>query len=348
MNLPPHGRSIYYGLSGQVYYHLRNYQKNGDEVSFKALRQFDEIAIKVDTPFGYNIPLVDASNQKVTGSFFLGPLGEAFIRILVRSELGSEEIINSEPFQTFNRIVKNTTRKHDVLLGKAGQLIACSLLRDKLGKRCPSDVFSIGDNLNDQLFNKVRRIGKLRVEVSIPNYSFAHGWAGLLYSLLMWSNNHTLDYLNEALESFIISGIKTKEEFWMPSSGIIRVSQLSWCNGSAGYIFLFLLAYAKTRLKKYLSIAQLCGNFMIAKSDLIPRDISLCCGVSGELISLLQLSKSLDDDRFYHFCLNQLAPQLKNTQTMILPNSLFLGQVGSETVQLEMDSWEQMRFPFIQ
>jgi serine/threonine-protein kinase len=76
-----------------------------------------------------------------------------------------------------------------------------------------------------------------------------------------------------------------------------RAPWAGWCNGSAGYVFLWTLAYQMTGAEPFLRLAQ--GAAWDSWEAAGPSGGSLCCGWAGRAYALLNLYKCTGDGAWW-------------------------------------------------
>lgn len=187
----------------------------------------------------------------------------------------------------------------DLTLGRSGTLLVSSLLLELSHGGALSDRTSLlefGSETFQDVWQKVNRLPPMRECPEITYLGIAHGWAGILYATLCWCRSSGAELprsLEERLQElarcgesvglgsrwpWVISTAKRERENFMPG----------WCNGSAGYVFIWTAAYRTLRDKRYLELAEKAAWNVWESRDSINN---LCCGLAGQAYALLNLYK---------------------------------------------------------
>src|SRR5262249_8074165 len=150
-------------------------------------------------------------------------------------------------------------------------------------------------------------IGPIQDGTHIPFLGIAHGWAGMLYATLLWCHSARRalpDAVEERLRQLtacgepIGRGIRWQVKLRRHTRGLQNNYMSGWCNGSAGYVFLWTLAYRTFHDEAYLTLAEKAA--WNAWEEAIASD-SLCCGLSGGAYGLMNLYRHTGDRRWlYH------------------------------------------------
>jgi eukaryotic-like serine/threonine-protein kinase len=184
----------------------------------------------------------------------------------------------------------------------------------------------------------------------VDYFGIAHGWAGLLYATLLWSDtskrNLPVNFMKR-VEELQHSAILNDDSLRWTVSGSDKSFLTGWCNGSAGHIFLWSLLYQHFKVEKYLRIAMQAANHIILHAE---NNISnLCCGYAGEAYSFLNLyyltkeKKYLDEaKKCEQKIMNQISlPPLRS-------NSLYKGDIGLAVLLSETGKPEFAQMPLFE
>ncbi|HEX9942428.1 MAG TPA: lanthionine synthetase LanC family protein [Thermoanaerobaculia bacterium] len=242
----------------------------------------------------------------------------------------------------------------DLTLGRSGALLAASLLLDARGSfEVPAftRLTARGDELLAGLWEDLDAlppVGEGRLSLGI-----AHGWAGLLYASLQWCRaagrplparlEERLAELGECARPWD-RGLRWKWQDAGPGAGIS--SMPGWCNGSAGYVFLFTLAHRLLRDPKYHALAQgAAWNAWEAPGD----DASLCCGLAGRAYALLNFHRHGGGPEWL-----ARARELANRAAVTVergseaPHSLYKGTLGVAVLAADLARPEDAAMPFFE
>lgn len=228
----------------------------------------------------------------------------------------------------------------DLTLGRSGTLLACSLLldiaeSDEMGAF--GAVSALGERTVQGVWERINALAPIQEQQEIEYLGIAHGWAGILYATLRWHRaaasplprnvSERLRQLAECAETWANgarwSAILNKQ-MYMPG----------WCNGSAGFVYLWTLAHRVYGEPVYLELAEQAGWDAWQGRDTLP---TLCCGLAGRGYALLKLYKHTSDAAWLTRA-KELAERAAGTArgNKDLANSLYKGEVGVATLVADL------------
>ncbi len=190
----------------------------------------------------------------------------------------------------------------DVTIGSSGALLGCTFLLDALDEASPPpfdiarrEVRELGNDIFKRLWQRLEGYAPIARACELNMLGIAHGWAGLLYAVLCWcaasgeplpsSLPARLDQLQKCSEP-VGRGLQWPWSVAPGSNGPAYMP--GWCNGSAGYVFLWSEAFRATGDRKYFDLAE--GAAWNAWEVVSPNP-SLCCGMSGQAYALLRFHR---------------------------------------------------------
>jgi hypothetical protein len=249
----------------------------------------------------------------------------------------------------------------DLTLGLSGTLLVCSLLHE----------FSLGGNLSNQapllefgrqtcrqLWQKIDGLAPTRECPQIIYLGIAHGWAGILYATLCWCRSsgaelpgNLEELLQELAQCAETVGQGVRWPWVIPNNGSGPKGYMpGWCNGTAGYVFLWTAAYRTFRDMRYLRLAEKAGwnAWESAESTSI-----LCCGLAGQAYAMLNLYKVTGEQTWLGRA-KMLAmraafdDQGHYASTDLYPESLYKGQVGIALLVADLSRPEAACMPFFE
>ena len=115
-----------------------------------------------------------------------------------------------------------------------------------------------------------------------------------------------------------------------------------WCNGSAGYVFLFTLASKMLSHPPYLEIAAAAAENTWSLRN--PND-SLCCGATGDGYAYLNLFRATGSKRWLQRARRSAERAMK---TGTLDFSLFGGRAGIVALLSDLERPENARMPLFE
>jgi serine/threonine-protein kinase len=182
----------------------------------------------------------------------------------------------------------------DVTFGRAGVLLYHSLLLSlpELGDEQIVSLVKLGSDSARFIEREAANMGRVGDE-ALANLGIAHGWAGLIYSSLMWhltTNVPVREWIRERLHELAGCGTRTDHGIrwsWQdtpPHRGAPIAFMPGWCNGSAGFVHLWILA---TRMLKDPAFDELAAQSAWDVWEQETRAWDLCCGAAGRAYALL-------------------------------------------------------------
>lgn len=233
----------------------------------------------------------------------------------------------------------------EFMIGRSGILNAIRQLSYLVVEK--EELLVAGHELADEILRELED-SSLIADAPLRFIGFAHGWAGILHTLLAWGNaynNGLAQRLTPFLEQLHTMKVKSIRGSYWPrhlDEAVTEGDFSSWCSGTAGQIILWLEAFKATKDSRWLSNAVEAGNHVIHAKN---SQFDLCCGVTGGALSLGLLYAATGDKEWLasaEIILSQAQPY----QTAYI-HSLFKGIPGIEVARLELGRADRMVFPLI-
>jgi predicted Ser/Thr protein kinase len=240
----------------------------------------------------------------------------------------------------------------DVTLGRSGSLLAAAMLlpiSEDVAESAAA-LRAFGAETMSAIWHELDRRPALPDSPKDTYLGIAHGWSGFLYAALRWcvaSGDALPSRIAERLHE--LSTLKTpsgRGAFWRavidrPSDGTTP----SWCNGSAGLVFLFTLAHRVFGDGQWLQLAELC-----AWNTWDERRVSthLCCGTSGRAYALLNLYKHTGATEWLSRARELANHAAAFADSTDRPYTLWRGQLGVAVLIADLASPENARMPFFE
>ena len=175
----------------------------------------------------------------------------------------------------------------DLTLGTAGVLVGCALLVDPGGPPSPA-LNVLGSELFTSVSGELERRPGIRDASDLGLLGIAHGWAGLLYALLLWCRA-----TGSPASDMILSRLAELASLGEPAAGGLRWRRTlsthnddpryryltGWCNGTAGIAFLWTLAERFAGDGHYGGLAERAAQHFASSIEPVHQ---LCCGRTGE------------------------------------------------------------------
>jgi eukaryotic-like serine/threonine-protein kinase len=274
-------------------------------------------------------------------SLYHGPAGVYAVQALIAQARG-DAVTQSAATQAFIEISRQPCEVLDLTLGRAGALLGCALL---LATFDDASLRGAGNDLLKELSQTLEAYPPITEPRGLSSaLGIAHGWAGLLYAALCWSITAGEPLpaplscrLHELAACAHRVGRGLQWNSYMPG----------WCNGSAGFVFLWTQAYRATGEQTYLELAE--GAAWNAWAMVTPN-ASLCCGTTGLAYALLNFYRYSGDPtwlRRARDCAQSaaFAPQYERPER---PTSLYKGAAGLAVLCADLERPEQARMPMFE
>ncbi len=215
-------------------------------------------------------------------------------------------------------------------LGRAGVLVACLRLREALAPM----------GIHDDALGRLEQacVDSLTGVLAGPlddgaggglGSGVAHGWAGVLFAMLRWSESYGLE-VPEAARSKMGELIARGEPHGRGLRWPIRLSgprtfMPTWCNGSAGMALVFALGAKLTGRTEY---AEATARAAYNCLDNPASAAGLCCGVAGQSYAFLAAADVTGDRRWLARAERQVRGATDSPTLRWRPDSLWNGAPG--------------------
>jgi eukaryotic-like serine/threonine-protein kinase len=275
--------------------------------------------------------------------------------------LGAGNILAAQQsIEAYLRAVAGARGAGEIVLGRGGVLLVTALLVEAIpdSDYVRADALvRAGDVLYDELFAAMNALPAIAEPSTVEFTGIAHGWAGMLYALLCWlrvRRRGTAPELAERLAQLAAyarpagKGVrfpwhaaeKPGGPFFMPG----------WCNGSAGFVFLWNLAHAMFHEPRF---AELAERAAANAADALHEQDSLCCGLAGQSYALLNMYNH-SGERGWLARAEKLAAAARHAAArqphplMSRSESLYKGDLGVAVLLAELRDPEFARMPFFE
>lgn len=239
----------------------------------------------------------------------------------------------------------------DLTLGRSGSLLAAALLLEAGNETAEGAALrAFGTRTMETVWRELDKLPAIEDSPSGTFLGIAHGWAGYIYAALRWcaaSGDPLPPRLVERLHEYVpLKTRKGRGAFWSPRIDDAPYGLIpTWCNGSAGQVFLFTLAHRVLGGAEWLDLAELCAW----NSWDEPRsNTSLCCGTAGRAYALLNLYKQTGAAEWLSRA-RQLANHAAGTDMPpVRRETLWKGELGIAVLIADLASPENARMPFFE
>jgi eukaryotic-like serine/threonine-protein kinase len=371
--LPAPAASLNYGSAGVAYSLYRIACASDDAEllaladvwSARSLREMGNEDAFYNRDFGITPETVGRN------SLYHGPAGVHVVQALVAQARG-DVVLQSAATQAFIDSARQPCVFPDVTLGRAGLLLGCVFLLDALRdqdqpgfvQEREGRLRALGQQSKAGLWRTIDRYAPVSESRELSNLGIAHGWAGILYATLCWcaaANEPLPDSLSARLQQLadcaepVGRGLQWKWVLGDSHPGASGSVMPGWCNGSAGYVFLWTEAHKALGEGRYLELAE--GAAWNAWETQIPVG-NLCCGTAGQAYALLNLYRHTGDPIWLRRARDaagwaaaaviDLRGRIGSESLDLRPESLYKGEMGVAVLAADLERPEQSHLPMFE
>lgn len=243
--------------------------------------------------------------------------------------------------------------KIDLTLGQFSTVIGSALLLDALGESAARQpLIDAGQRHFGNAWQRIEALGPIATCREEQYLGLAHGWAGFLYTALRWSlagNTPLPESVPPRLRELAALGEEHgKGMRWPFHLGAQAGSRHmpGWCNGTAGFVLLWTLAYRVLREEWLLKLAERAAIECAAAPGGLH---SLCCGAAGQAYALLAMHNLTGDGQWFDAARRKTVEGVRLAERPTgedLPFSLYKGDVGLALLCAELERPEIASMPF--
>jgi serine/threonine-protein kinase len=297
--------------------------------------------------------------RAIVGSASLhhGSLGLWFVSALVAHAL-ADEMAAAEAVRRWGQAARSGRRGLDITLGRSGIVQSAAALIEAFepaGWRGVPTLRRCGQNAFRSVWRDLDRVGAIGPGCTFANLGMAHGWAGFLYSALAWRAVRPVSRARDAILRRRLHELAACAEPagrglrwpWRDRPDPERVQHLyigGWCNGSAGFVHLWLRAFSAYGHPDHLELAHgAAWNAWEAQDGAVE---SLCCGLAGRAWALLAMFRATGDAAWWTRA-RALAHEAAAAASVDngLTESLYRGALGVAVLLEELEAPHAARTP---
>lgn len=343
--------SVDYGAAGTAYALLRLASSRGDGALLAMADLWSSRAVSLVSaqhPGAFASVELELPDEKMGAqSLHHGAAGVFLVHALV-AHARCDRLEWRDAVQGFLTSYSTLPAELDIAFGCAGALIGTAHILAPV-------LFSAGAEVE-----QLRKLGNTlaaQLESALPlgghsiirSLGAAHGLAGILHSLLVWSKctgRPIADSAVAALHELGLFGEPFGRQWrWPIYVGTDPQRErlvASWCNGAAGYVPLWTLAYELLRDDHFLDLA-IGGGWTVYEATAGGAD--LCCGLSGRAYALLSLYRQTEDALWFDRAREIAERAAMTADTQERPFSLYKGGLGAGLLEGDLDRPEESVMP---
>jgi eukaryotic-like serine/threonine-protein kinase len=314
--------SVNYGAAGIAYFCYRLAQQRGDPALLTAARRWLAWAHRQrDDALAYQAPEIGLLSRRIGRvSIYHSPAGTACVDALVANAEGDLHRAG-QMLADFVSVSQLPCASPDLTVGRAGTVVGTALLVEALGDTgLPRrhGLAAVGAAALDGLLHELPT--DVAGDDGIRYRGVAHGWAGILYAALRWSEatgTVVSDLVVDRLDQ--LAGLRGEQ-------GRYDIPMAGWCHGRAGTAQLWSTAFRVFGEDRFrdLTVAAAAAAWAVRRGS-----PTLCCGLAGQGYAMLA-AHEVDGDPIWLWRAKRLAGVAARgaaTPSSHL-NSLWKGEVG--------------------
>ncbi len=364
----PPSASINQGAAGVAYALFRIACISGDGELLAAADAWSAKSLReVDSPAAFQNEAFGLTAIVGRTSFYNGPAGLYAVQAIIAAARGDIDLRHRAiaGFLAWNaETLQPADLEMDLTLGLAGHLLGGALLLDAMDDGVQlspvadqrAALRSFCQSLYARIWSSLDTFASVGEIPGLADLGTAHGWAGILYASLCWCAAAG-EPVPPALEQRLMQLADRAEPrdrglHWLYGN---RVPIPGWCNGSAGFVFLWTEAYKALGDHRY---AELAEGAAWSTWDLPPNHGSLCCGLGGQAYALLNFYRHSGEKIWLARArkLARLAAQAQNAAAAAQspadidsrPESLYKGKLGIAVLEADLEFPLEARMPFFE
>lgn len=275
-------------------------------------------------------------------SLYHSIVGIHCVRALIQQSIGSMGEL-SQSIEAFVLAASYACDNVDVTLGRASTLLGTALIIDALegDQRMRPRLQQFGDGRFRELCNKIECCPPIGDSSEIRQLGIAHGWAGLLYSLMLWCTTNALE-----VPAWVRSRLHELTNACDGFGGAGR-RWSGWCRGAAGFVYLWTQAYQVFADELFLKLAQDSATDTWCRFN--EGSANLCCGLAGQAYALMRMHRITGEavwlKRARYLQSRALVAACSNT---LIPGSLYKGDVGVAVLTADLERPDSATMPLFE
>lgn len=246
----------------------------------------------------------------------------------------------------------------DFVLGVPSALLGIALVADSVPPEydVPAGLLPAGHRCAAVVHKALERRTMVHGPRMHRNLGIAHGWGGALYTLMRWHRQcgtAPSPLVRRRLDALAALGEPHRRGMrwpWRDVSGPAQEADAympGWCNGSAGFVHLWLMAHETYGDPAYRRLAEAAA--WDSWDDQESGVYDLCCGRAGRAYAMLALHRATRDDEWLaraRFLTNEALDRFDQLGATSV--SLYKGGMGPVLLYREMERHASARMPLFE
>ena len=300
-----------------------------------------------------DVDQMDTSEDLVEASPFFGSAGVHLVDAMISARLDHPDR-RAVALDKSHQGVNADACPMDLINGRSSGLLTLCALLDQGDRGAPVDrarLVEMGQEIVDVLWAELE--ASVPMGENVGYLGMAHGWAGFLYATLQWCRSTGTEPpadLERRLEELADQSLPVGRGLmwpWRLPLGDTRGPRFmpGWCNGSAGYVFLWSTAAKVLGQDSFLELAE---GAAWNSWESAQREGSLCCGLVGRAYALLDLFQAKGETQWLDRA-HDLARIAVREGVFESDGSegLFKGQLGLALLAADLQRPDRAWFPFL-
>lgn len=351
------GPAVNIGAAGIAYGLYRIAEVRGDAALLSLADVWSTKAVRASAdPAAFYKPDIGATPEAIGQvSLYHTASGVYCVQALISHAIG-DLVSQQTAIEGFARASQAQSDSLDLALGKSGTLLGCALLLEAAPDTSLIDRLSLmkfGHHVSRDIWDQLNSYAPIRECLELTFLGIAHGWAGVLYATLRWCHAS-----REQVPAPVEARLTQLAECAEPAGQGLRWRRVlarqdgvpawadyvpSWCNGSAGFVFLWALAHMVLRDNAYLTFAERAARHAWEDAD---RYGDLCCGCAGRAYALLELYKYTGEQEWLRRA-RELATHAATSirRRRLVRDGLYKGEIGVAVLTADLSKPETACMP---
>jgi serine/threonine protein kinase len=352
----PPSASVNFGSAGLAFAMLRLAQQREDALLLAVADIWSDMALRdLHSPGAFTAPDLEMSPDVIGQvSFYHSSPGVFCVAALV-ADAQADDTRRKGAVQRFITAAAAEEARSELVFGVSGLLVGCSFLLDAVGASSRDEhaaLESLGGQLSARLLERLDQVPTVGDAATAASLGVAHGYAGMFYALLLWARMS-----NSAVHTGLQARLRELGELAQPAGrGLgwpvstrrraLDGMRATWCNGAAGHLHLWLLAYELLHDPAFLTLAE---GAAWTTYEAPGTGGDLCCGAAGRAYALLRFFRQTGDRLWLERATELAEHAAKTIRTRQLRrNSLYRGEAGVSLLAADLDDPHQARMPLFE